>query len=151
MATVYPKRGDIIVSPKFAFAYQDREGESALTVDGRSTNHIVHYVIGTEERLRVAAETGNPNPPRERVVDLGAYDPDRGKRKFVVVRAEMEGGGVAMAHDVYPDGLHISAMSLDEDGSIDLTGEVIKFFMSGAFTCMVYPSELEIVGHIDLI
>jgi hypothetical protein len=78
------------------------------------------------------------------VVEVGCYesegkvDPTRAKAKFVVERAELEGGGTAHGpYDVYPDGWHITARRLFKNGKYNPKGEVIDFYMTGCFNYMI--------------
>lgn len=59
--------------------------------------------------------------------------------EYVVERAVMGGGGVAMFNDVYPDGHHVYALHLQ-------TGEKIDFYQSGCFSNLV-KSPIKVIGH----
>ncbi|QQG41873.1 MAG: hypothetical protein HYV90_01005 [Candidatus Woesebacteria bacterium] len=146
-----PQVGDVIKSPKFAYGYWESEDKEIITIDGQSTSYVVGYTVSVEERLKAAAVTGNPDQPLVREVDLGAYDPSRGNAEFIVEKASMEGGGTGMGpHDVYPDGWLINARRLSKAGVYDPDGEVIRFYMSGSFTCMVLPVDVAIVRHMKM-
>ena len=59
------------------------------------------------------------------------------KGSYVVEYARSEGGGTGHGpHDVYPDGWHIKARKLFDDGTYNPNGEEIDFYQSGAFTCV---------------
>lgn len=106
-----------------------------VTVDGKTKHSpVTHY-------------------PGGKVEDRGAYDPERGKANFVVVRAEMQGGadgGGMNGHDRYPDGLHITARRLvPADGGLgdyDDSAETIEFYLDGCFNCVVPRKKIRVVG-----
>jgi hypothetical protein len=127
--------GDVVVSPAFAYGYSNGN-KTFITVDGRTKRSMVtYYPSGTS-------------------ADLGAYDPSRGEAKFVVVRAEMEGGqegGGMNGHDSYPDGLHIMARRLTARGKYDEHGELIVFYMSGCFNGMIPKTKVKVVGRMKQI
>lgn len=141
---VLPVVGDVITSPKFAFGYTDSGGK--IAIDGKSTSHQVQIPVSTKERLEIAAKTG-VIVPDYRIEDYGAYDESRGTAQFVVIDASMQGGGIAMNADRYPHGYHITAQRL-KDGKFDPEGEVIHFYLSGAFTIQLLPSDITIVGKL---
>lgn len=146
-----PDVGDIITSSKFAYGYYERENKKLITIDGRTTKHPVTFYVSEDERLALAAKSGKV-PPKTRTVELGAHDVSRAKAKFVVEAANMQGGG-STGHgpgDVYPDGWHVRARRLDNNGTYDPNGEVIQFYMSGCFTCMVEPKDVQVVGKMQL-
>ena len=59
------------------------------------------------------------------------------KGHYVVEHARSEGGGTAHGpHDVYPDGWHIKARKLWDDGTYNPNGTEIEFYQSGAFTAV---------------
>lgn len=65
---------------------------------------------------------------------------------FVVEQAMSGGGGTGHGpNDVYPDGWQITARRLLPDGSYDSEGEVVQFYQTGCFSCMV--EQPEVVGH----
>lgn len=141
-----PNMGDIITSPKFAFGYYDDEDKKFITVDGTTTERPVTYFVGEDGRVALAAQSGKI-PPKKRTVELGANDPSRATAKFVVETANMQGGSHGFGDD-YPDGWHVRARRLSEDGSYDPKGEVIRFYMSGGFTCVV--NDVKIVGKMQM-
>ena len=62
---------------------------------------------------------------------------------YVVVRAALEGGGTGHGpHDVYPDGWHVTACRLHEDGTYDPAGHLVDFYQSGCFNDMLPEVEL---------
>jgi hypothetical protein len=76
----------------------------------------------------------------------GSRDPSRVGARFVVERAEEEGGGEGMGRgDTYPDGHHVIIRRLFPDGSYNDAGELLSFYQSGAFNCMIRNPK--IVGH----
>ena len=70
--------------------------------------------------------------------NVDATDKTRGRARFVVEATEMTGGGTGHGPgDVYPDGWHVTARRLRDDGAYDPDGEVIRFYQTGCFNCMV--------------
>lgn len=142
--------GDIIISEKFAFGYYDSEDRKLITIDGTTTKHPVTFYVNEEERIATAAKSGKV-PSKTRTVDLGAYDQSRRKAKFVVESANMQGGGTGHGPgDVYPDGWHVQARRLNNNGTYDPKGEVIRFYMSGCFTCIIDKSDVKVVGKMQM-
>ena len=71
------------------------------------------------------------------------------KAKYVVIAKVMAGGGDnGYPGDSYPDGLHVVAQRLHEDGRLNPQGQVIVFRMSGCF-CNVL-SEVQLQGEMKL-
>ena len=69
------------------------------------------------------------------------------KGRYVVEHARSQGGGTGHgSHDIYPDGWHIRARKLNEDGSYNPTGVEIEFYQSGAFT--VVNEDVPVVGKL---
>jgi hypothetical protein len=61
----------------------------------------------------------------------------------VVEAANTEGGGSGMRPgDSYPDGWHIVARRLEPNGEYNPSGEMISFYMTGHFECMVKPEDV---------
>jgi hypothetical protein len=120
--------GDVIQSERFQ--YGERDSRERITV-GRCY----------DERDPVTHEpTGNLIPAGDHI------DESRTTAKFVVEWTGMDGGGTGHGpHDVYPDGWHVKARRLADDGSYDPRGEVIEFYQSGCFNCMV--EEVSVVGR----
>lgn len=153
-----PNVGDVIMSPKFAYGYYGYDEDfkhvdkKRITIDGNPTEkHQIRVGINEDERVTMAAETGKI-PPKKRILDYGACDPSRATAKFVVESAAMGGGGTGHgAHDVYGDGWHIRARRLNKDGSFDPNGEVIGFYMTGSFTCMVEAKDIKVVSKMKMI
>lgn len=144
-----PNVGDVITSLKFAFGYYD-EDEKSITVDGATKKYPVMSYVSEDERVALAARSGKVSS-KTRTVDLGAHDLSRATAKFVVEAANMQGGGTGHGPcDVYPDGWHVRARRLNKDGSYDPKGEVICFYMSGCFTCMIEPKDVQIVGKMQM-
>jgi len=141
-----PKVGDVIISKDFAFGRKDYNFGPRITVDGETTSQPVGYSIDEKARDIAIAITGDI-PPTDVTIDMGAYDPSRGKAEFVVERAEMEGGstgGGMNGHDDYPDGWHINARRL-KNSVYDPKGEEIEFYMSGCFNCLIPPERVKII------
>lgn len=144
-----PNVGDVITSKKFAFGYYD-EQRTVITVDGTTTSHPVTSFLDNDERLELAATSGQI-PPEKETVEFGAYDPSRAKAKFVVEEAGMQGGGHSGRGDGdYPDGWHVKARRLNNDDSYDPNGEVICFYMSGCFNGVIKPTNVRVVGKMRL-
>ena len=144
--------GDIIRSEKFAFGYYDRQEDKRgylvpaldkITVDGKTKEYNVEF-----------RKPGTPwdKPSEYETVNLGAYDKSRGESLFVVEKAQMQGGGTGHGpHDIYPDGWYVEARRLNEDNSYNPDGELIKFYQSGCFNCLIPEVEVEIVGKMKQI
>lgn len=127
-----PEVGDVITSPKFAFGYYKKEGnKEVIIVDGKTKKYPVRFM--------------------KKILELGAHDPSRATAKFVVETAKTQGGGNGHGpHDTYPDGWYIRARRLNEKGTYNPKGEVICFYMSGCFTCVVEPRDVKIVGKMQM-
>ncbi len=138
MSKRMPVVGDIISSPEFAFGTRKYSSlpcdGSPIEVGGNSKTHIVSQSYTDEERLEHAVKTGEILP-KWHDVDYGAYNESRGIAKFVVVRAEMEGGssGGIGRFDDYPDELHVTAQQLNDQEKYDPNGEVIEFYYPRGF------------------
>lgn len=146
-----PNVGDVITSPNFAYGYYEDAERKFVVVDGRTKTRPVMSHVGEDERVAAAAESGTA-PPKMRTTELSAYDPSRSTAKFIVEAAAMEGGGSG-GHgpgDDYPDGWHVKARRLNQDGSYDPDGEVIGFYMTGHFNCMINPKEVQVVGKMQM-
>ena len=149
-----PNLGDVISSAKFAFGYHpysgQRRNKKIILVDGKTEKYPIEMTVSEESRLRTTAKIGKI-PPRTVTLELGAHDPSRATAKFVVEKANMEGGGTGHgAGDVYPDGWHVEARRLNEDGTYNPKGEVILFYMSGCFTNTVEMKDIQIVSKMDV-
>jgi hypothetical protein len=143
-----PQQGDVITSPKFAFGSFDSNGR--FWVDGTTRVHSVTKRLTEDERVELAAKTGKI-PPKQEVTRTPTYDEARGTARFVVTNAKMTGGGTGHGpHDTFPDGWQIEARKLAQDGSYDPSGETIYFYMTGCFTTMVHPGELDVVDRLEL-
>jgi hypothetical protein len=138
MKTQKAELGDIIQAGEFAFGefdyYHGKDGHlklnrKTITVDGETKESLMQY-----------RKPGTPwNKPAEYLaIDIGAYDPTRGKAYFVVENVGMQGGGTGHGpNDIYPDGWHVEARRLNEKNEYDPRGEVIEFYQTGCFNCMV--------------
>lgn len=147
-----PKMGDIITSPKFAFGYYNNEDKKLIVIDGKTEKHpvTVRCYESEDERVAAAAKSGKI-PPKTRTVELGAYDSSRATAKFVVEVADMRGGGTGHGPgDIFPDGWYVRARRLNKDESYNPKGEVIYFYMSGCFTCMVEQKDVQVVGKMQM-
>ena len=145
-----PNVGDVIMSSKFAYGYYEHKDKKLINIDGKTKKHPVTSYVSEDERVTVAAKSGKV-PSKTRTVELGAHDPDRARAKFVIETANMEGGGTGHGpHDVYPNGWHIKARRLNNDGTYNPNGEVIRFFMTGWFGCMVDPKDVRVVGKMQM-
>jgi hypothetical protein len=79
--------------------------------------------------------------------------PSFADKKFIVVRAEMEGGasGEGMSgHESWPDGWFITARMLNSDGTYNPDGIELQFAQSGSFTGMIIPRDIELAGHMRM-
>lgn len=139
--------GDVIRSEAFAFGTFDfpldlktrtlAVDRKKITVDGKTRQHLTNV----RHKGRDSYEQ----------VDIGAYDPSRGKALFVVEYAEKEGGqeGNRMNnHEFFPDGWLVRARRLNSDRTYNPNGELISFYQTGSFLCMV--PEVELVDHVEL-
>lgn len=78
-----------------------------------------------------------------------ADKPERGMARYVVVHTELSGGGTGHGlHDVYPDGWCVQARLLTNEGQYNSRGELITFYQSGCFRCMV--ENPLVVGTMDI-
>ena len=68
--------------------------------------------------------------------------------RWVVVEAGMGGGGHGHGpNDVYPDGWRVQVRRVRDDGSV--SGCMFSFYMSGAFTNLIDPSHVQVVGKAE--
>jgi TnpA family transposase len=145
-----PKNGDVITSRKFAFGYYEDKKENIVTIDGKTRKRPVISYMDEDARLAVAAKTGKI-PPETITEELGAYDASRITAKFVVEEAKLQGGGTAHGPgDIYPNGWYVRARRLNKDKSYNPKGEVICFYMSGCFTCIVELKDLQVIGKMRM-
>ena len=151
MAKDLPNVGDVIMSRLFPYGYYQRDsGKKLIIVDGTTTKHPEKSNLKEDERVAIAAKTGQI-PPKTRIEELGAYDPSRAEAKFVIEKAKMQGGGAAHGPgDFYPDGWHVQARRLSDSGTYDPNGEVISFFMSGSFTNKIELKDVRVVGKMQM-
>lgn len=145
-----PQKGDIIVCKRFVYGYKNYVNPSLIEVGDSSPQHIIGRKM-TDEETVAYVETHHKMPPDQYIdEDLGVPDKSRGTAKFVVIDGVMSGGGIAQGNDVYPDGWHITARRLNNQGSFDPKGEVIVFYMTGCFINMIPPEEVQILGHMQV-
>lgn len=131
--TRLPVVGDVLTSQKFAFGYYADETKRIILVDGKTIERLTTIFPSIE--CQQAAKQKGRRAPRNRSVDLGAHDESRGRAEFVVESACMQGGARGNRHtSERPDGWHVSARRLRDDGTYDPDGEVIDFYMSVFFT-----------------
>lgn len=143
-----PKMGDVIMSPRFAFGRREH-GQAIIMVDGKTKKYPSLQTVGEEERVARAAQTGKI-PPKQKEMDLGAYDHSRAQAKFVVEKAGLQGGGSAHgSNDRFFDGWLVQARRLREDGSYDPKGETIEFYVSGSFSNKVEQKDIRIVSKMQ--
>ena len=124
--------------------------KSSLFQYGEFFDYRDHVTVGHcydetkfDEKTQQEVKTGR------KVSSGNSDDASRADAEYVVIRAVMEGGGTGHGpHDVYPDGWHIHARRLDSDGKYNPEGEEIRFYQSGAFTCMV--PEVEVVRTMQM-
>jgi hypothetical protein len=119
--------------------------------NGRRSSDLKEITVGYDDHPYVVEQfvkcrhCGESTKKLQATKKYDAYDPSRLKGKWIVERSEMEGGGTGHGpHDVYPDGLHITARRLKKSGKYDPKGEAVNFYMSGCFSCML--EEVELVG-----
>lgn len=68
--------------------------------------------------------------------------------EFVVESTHWGGGGTGHGpHDIYPDGLNVTARRLNEDGSYNPNGLVIQFYQRGCFNTTIEDAYLITVGR----
>ncbi|MBI3632128.1 MAG: hypothetical protein HY225_01640 [Candidatus Vogelbacteria bacterium] len=145
----FPVKGDVITSSKFAYGYLTSENREEITVDGKTTGYPMRYRLSEEDRLAITAKTGRI-PPKERTIELGRFDKNRGSAKFVVEDARMDGGDTN-PRDPWPDGWHITARRLSSEGTYDPSEEIIDFYMSGCFNCIVLAEDIKILGKMKMV
>jgi hypothetical protein len=130
-----PEVGDVIMSSKFAYCYYDESN-----VDGKTITRIMCHHRGYEEQVTAQTTLGH-RETETRVDDLS-----RGTAKFVVEQAEWTGGCLDNTFSSFPDGWHIQARRLDEDGKYNPDGEAIEFFMTRGYRDYVAATDVQIVG-----
>lgn len=143
--------GSVISSTEFAFGRRQFDlNNKTISIYGKPRSHIVSYIHSEEERVAHAAKTGEILP-KHYDVDLDATDLNRGQAKFVVLRAEMEGGsfGSSNPNNDHPNELHITARRLTPDTVDDRNGEVIEFYYPDG-SHMNSVSELEVHGFMEI-
>ncbi|MEI7539505.1 MAG: hypothetical protein WCJ36_01910 [Candidatus Saccharibacteria bacterium] len=142
--------GDIVQSKGFVVAEYNMD-RTRISLGTRPKGpKIVTRIRSEEERVRMAAETGEI-PSKEFPEDFSVDDETRAIAMFVVERAALEGGGTAHGPwDTYPDSRHVSVRRLNDDGSYNKNGEVIHFCENGAFDCIREPGDLEVLGKMSL-
>ena len=133
--TDHAEIGDVIKSDTFTCGeYQTEWVKGCLTllttapirVGGSSNPRIVNF---TEKQTQ-----GDWKREIPRTLDTQAFDLTRKDAEFLVEDARLQGGSGPHARDVYPDGWHVTARRLNDDGSYNPDGEVIQFYQSGCFT-----------------
>lgn len=148
--TRLPQKGDIIVSKRFIYGYKNYSQPSIIEVGDNSPHHVIGRKM-TDKEIVTYVETHHRMPPDRYIdEDLGVPDQSRGIAKFVVIDGVMSGGGTAQGNDVYPDGWHVLARRLNNQGLFDPKGEVIAFYMTGCFIGMIPPEEVQILGHMQI-
>jgi len=146
--------GDVITSQDFTYCiceldieWDDQKerkianlNKDLLTIDGyKSESHPVGFISHYDRKGRSIEDE----------IETAYVDETRGLAKFVVEKTAMDGGGTGHGPgDVYPDGWHIYARRLNEDGTYNLKGEVIEFYQRGCFNCMV--KEVKVVGKMKI-
>lgn len=55
---------------------------------------------------------------------------------YIVVETRFDGGGNA-GNDTYPDGHRVIAQRLSKEGAYDPDGDIVDFYQSGYFDCLV--------------
>lgn len=141
--------GDVISSKKFAFGFFNKSKE-IIYADGKTKNYILQEFRSEEERLDTAIKTGKI--PSELIdINLSAYDESRGDAKFVVEAVALTGGGHGHGfNDIYPDGWNISARRLNKDGSYSESNEIINFYTTGCFNCLINIKDIKILGKMKM-
>lgn len=140
---ILPKKGDVIMSSKFAFGYYeyyapDDKKKVIITIDGKTRTYSVSRPASENERMTVALKNRKISSG-EIIIELGAYDPSRADAKFIVQIARDE--NYSADHRPY----YVRARRLKEDDKEDPNGEVIHFYMSGNFACTVLPEDVQII------
>lgn len=145
-----PVVGDVIMSKLFKFGhYKDGKDKSVVVCGCGKEKYLVGCVMGEEERVALAAKTGQI-PPKRYDVDLSAYARDRAECKFVVESAYATGGGSdSIRGESWPDGWFVRARRLNADGTHNPSGELIEFFMTGCFSEIIKPKEVVKVGSMS--
>ncbi|MDO4282726.1 MAG: hypothetical protein Q4D02_03740 [Clostridia bacterium] len=152
------------IPEKFVFSNRPLSGElHCKTVEvGKiykiSKEFKEEYVTGVKkdevERLRER----NFNVTEEQIENLlkqtapslesEEYDASILEGEYIVVKTENSDGGTGMrSHDIYSDGWRVFAKKM-KDGKIDSEGIEVSFYQTGAFTAMIPPETIEIIGDI---
>ena len=113
--------GDIIQSKKFTYGDSETKRDQKISSNQTALWHNgIVTIYGESEAYRT---------------NINAYDKDRAKAHFVVEEAKYDGGSTG--RDPYPDGWHVLARKLNKDDQYNPNGELIEFYQTGCFNCMV--------------
>jgi len=135
--------GDIINSEEFAFGYYESKYDSngymhidkdkSITVDGRTETYPFQYYNSKN----------SDSDSKLLTTDLSAYNKSRGQANFIVEDARLSDG----SGNDWPDGWRIIARRLSKDNFYNPKGELIQFYQSGCFSCMI--KEVNVVGKMQ--
>lgn len=108
-------------------------------------------LLGDDRWIRAESDSmGNLSVGLHPNIGHQTSDRTRVGAQYVVEDARMTGGGSGMGdHDIFPDGHHITARRLRPDGTYDPQAEVVHFYQSGSFNCMIVDPK--IVGKMRVI
>lgn len=141
--------GTVIKSEKFAYGYFEHEGDTIITVDGKTKERPVQFCINEEERVTIAIETKR-RPPKYRVVELSKYDPSRAEAQFVIELAYKEQGD----DDYYRNGRwYIQARRLNDNKTYNPDAEFIQFYMDvseGRRDCPFQQNDIHVTGKMQI-
>lgn len=149
---VLPQVGDVIRSIRFVYGERSFDRNNKRVAVGRDDPQ---YIVGrypTDEEIVSYVQKFGKMPPKSAPVeeDYGSPDLTRAKAEYVVVEAQMQGGGPIQGDSVgYPDGWHVVAKRLDDGRKWNPLGEEIEFYMTGCFLNMIPPNKIKIVGRME--
>ncbi|MBP7005505.1 hypothetical protein KBB27_00055 [Patescibacteria group bacterium] len=139
-----PQVGDIISSKQFAKGAWSKVSANGPTgtIQINSRVQSRSYELTVEDRLCIAAATGDRDPPTWISPNVVADDPTRATARFLVVLAWRDGG-----YDHYPTTWRIVARRLDDSNNI-VEGPAIELCVDdgNVFSWFVPPTEIFYYG-----
>ena len=154
MKKKYLQIGEVFTTAAFNKARREtvmEEGKAAV-LDMEKPLHLDTFGNGMVGYYRTEYSNLDPSFSKKYLTSIDTTDNDelRADAEWVVERDETEGGGTGMGpHDVYPDGHHVTARRLNDDGTYNPDGETIQFYQSGCFTGMVEPDKITLVRKME--
>lgn len=141
--------GEVVRSKSFVVAeYNCDRTRISLGIQPKGPK-IMRHRISEEERVRIAAETGEI-PLNDAVVDLSADDETRATALFIVEQSQRDAASIDARGGSSPRSWRVAIRRLNDDGSYNRNGEVIHFCENKAFDCITEPGDLEVVGKMSL-